>query len=156
MSQADCVECGKALQSDEARIEAADDGRILCTDCYDGLAAFAAEYGDVSSPVAWPTAVLGGVAGGVAGVAIWAVLGKYLGNLHPLLALAIGLGVGQGALAGNQRRRSRALQVAAAVIAAGAFLGGQRFAPTGITDQFMLGLLGLVVAYEAWVIPKPG
>ncbi len=59
-----CVECGKDFAPDEARIQAEDDGRLLCTGCYDGLIAFAQEYGDVGGSVLWPQAVVGGFAGG--------------------------------------------------------------------------------------------
>ena len=151
-----CVECGRDFAADEARIQAEDDGRLLCTGCYDGLIEFAQEYGDVGATVLWPQALLGGFAGGALGTAVWVGVPN-LGTMHPLLALCVGLAVGQGVLSGNGRRRARTLQVLAAGIAGLMYLVGSQFAPgTGLpSGQPIMFLLGAVVVYEAWVIPKP-
>lgn len=160
MSGSVCIECNKTIGAGEARVEAADDGRILCTECYDGLVSLAAEYGDTQAPVRWSTATLGAVAGGAFGAALWAAVpASALGSMHALLGLVIGFAAGQGALLGNQRGRARPLQVMSAVVAAVAFLVGRALVVRGLFPQPEIGpvdyILMAVVVYEAWVIPKP-
>ncbi len=161
MSASVCVECSKDIPAEEAHVEASDDGRILCTGCYDGLVSLAAEYGDAQAPVNWPTAVLGAVAGGAFGAALWAAIPpSVLGSMHALLGLVIGFAAGQGALLGNQRGRASALQWMAAVVAAVAFFVGRALVVRGLSPTPEIGpvdyILMAVVVYEAWVIPKPG
>jgi len=135
--------------------------------------------------VNYPMAALGAVLGGAAGVLAWWGFTVLTGIGFGLVAVAIGFLVGHGAARGAGGKRSMGLQVLAVVIGAvsflvAAYLVNMTFINQALTEQgrpfrvpfpptspvmfynvlaVNFGIMKLVflaiVAYEAWIIPRP-
>ena len=135
--------------------------------------------------VNYPMAALGAVLGGAAGVLAWWGFTVLTGIGFGLVAVAIGFLVGHGAARGAGGKRSVGLQVLAVVIGAvsflvAAYLVNMTFINQALAEQgrpfrvpfpptspvmfynvlaVNFGIMKLVflaiVAYEAWIIPRP-
>ncbi len=116
-----CMQCSKVL-SEDTDFENTENGP-LCRPCYDILAAEVAQIvAQQSEGVNFSNAVLGALAGAAAGSAAWWGFTVITNIEFGLFAVVIGFTVAQGILLATKGKRSRQLQILAAIVSTLAYV----------------------------------
>lgn len=178
-----CAQCHKTLTADD-RVAAGD--RVFCQNCHTALRReLEAAVETMSVDVPYASALIGALLGGAVGVAAWWAFTVATKWSIGIIAIGVGYAVGWGTVRFAGGKRSRGLQIMAAVVAlvswvAASYLVNMTFVNRAFAekgDAFRLGIVpasfeqlvqvlgagfGImdvvflaIMVWEAWKAPRP-